>query len=118
MCKDPSGGYGNRIHAITMSLLFAILSGRIFLIEMTHPFDIKRLLHRNAINWNYADYIHVNKGGIKDFRLIDQGGLKSSWQSFPRELLANIGIISLKTITFSPMAVLYNICSLMIKQSP
>ena len=84
MCNDACGGYGNRIHAITMSLLFAILSGRIFLIEMTHPFDINTLLHPNAVNWNYANYKHITN--TKDVNLIDKDFLKEKWPSFSGEL--------------------------------
>ena len=55
VCNEMCGGYGNRIHGITMSLLFAILSNRIFLIQMKHPFDINRLLHPNVIRWNSTE---------------------------------------------------------------
>ena len=80
-----------------MSLLFAILSGRIFLIEMTHPFDINTLLHPNAINWNYTDYKHITN--TKEVNIIDQRKiLKETWPSFYRELFdPKISVIKFHT---------------------
>ena len=87
VCTDHCGGYGNRIHGITMSLLFAILSNRTFLIQMRHPFDINRLLHPNAIRWNYTGYRNMKNMIKKDFNLIDGPALKQNWPSFSKELL-------------------------------
>ena len=95
VCNSLCGGYGNRIHGITMSLLFAILSNRTFLIQMTHPFDINQLLHPNAIKWNYTGYKNMKKMIKKDFKLMDTGGLKNNWLSFSTELFN----LSVNTIT-------------------
>ena len=60
-CNSRCGGYGNRIRGITMSLLFAILTNRTFLMQMKFPFDINRLLHPNTIKWNYTGYMNIKK---------------------------------------------------------
>ena len=49
VCHHKCGGYGNRIQGITLALMFAILSNRTLLIEITYPFDINILLHPNGI---------------------------------------------------------------------
>ena len=98
MCNEICGGYGNRIHGITMSLLFAILSNRIFLIQMKHPFDINRLLHPNVIKWNSTEYVDIKNCIYKDFRLIDKLGLDKNWASFSKDLFnSNINVITLHT---------------------
>ena len=92
-CTSSCGGYGNRIFGITMSLLFAILSNRVLLIEMTYPFDINRLLHPNAIKWNYTGYKSSNKAEIN---LLDIPGFKHNWPSFSKKVFnPDIGIIRL-----------------------
>ena len=98
VCTSLCGGYGNRIHGITMSLLFAILSNRTFLIQMNHPFDINRLLHPNAIKWNYAGYMKIKNKIKKDFNLIDYPALEQKWASFSKELFnPNVNIITVQT---------------------
>ena len=100
VCKKSGscGGFGNRILGITMSLLFAILSNRTFLIQMNHPFDINRLLHPNAIEWNYTGYMNTKNMIKKDFPLIDNPALKQKWPSFSKELFnPNVNIIRLHT---------------------
>ena len=55
--QDPEyecGGYGNRIHGITVLLLLAMLTKYVFLIQMTNPVDINAYLLPNAIRWNYT----------------------------------------------------------------
>ena len=96
MCTGQCGGYGNRIHGITMSLLFAILSNRTFLIQISHPFDINRLLHPNAVKWNYTGYRNMKNMIKKDFNLRNFGPLKKKWPSFPKELFnPDVNIITL-----------------------
>ena len=98
VCNSVCGGYGNRIHGITMSLLFAILSNRTFLIQMSHPFDINQLLHPNAIQWNYTGYRNMKNVIKKDFNLVDAGNLKNNWLLFSTELLnPNVSIITFLT---------------------
>ena len=98
VCTGGCGGYGNRIHGITMSLLFAILSNRTFLIQMSHPFDINRLLHPNAIKWNYTGYRNIKQMTKKDFNLIDAGRLKRNWASFSTNLFdPDVNIITFHT---------------------
>ena len=98
VCNDICGGYGNRIHGITMSLLFAILSNRIFLIQMNYPFDINKLLHPNVIEWNSIKYRDIKNSITKDFYLIDKSGLDKNWKSFSKELFnPNINVITLHT---------------------
>ena len=64
--KDPKykcGGYGNRMHGITVLLILAMLTEYVFLIQMTNPVDINTYLLPNAIQWNYTlpeEYISRN----------------------------------------------------------
>ena len=98
VCTGVCGGYGNRIHAITMSLLFAILSNRTFLIQMNHPFDINRLLHPNAIKWNYTGYRNMKNMIKKDFNLMDNPSLKQNWTLFSKELFnPDVNIVQFRT---------------------
>ena len=48
------GGYGNRIHGITVMLTLAMLTKHVFLLQMTKPTDINAYLLPNAIEWNYT----------------------------------------------------------------
>ena len=98
VCNDGMcGGYGNRIQGITMSLLFAILSKRIFLIQMKNPFDINILLHPNAIKWNYTGYLNTAHN-TKYFELMDNSGLDKNWPSFSKELFnPDITVVTMRT---------------------
>lgn len=84
-CNRLCGGYGNRIQGITIALMFAIFSNRTFLIQMNYPFDINKLLHPNAIKWNYTGYMHANQK-TKDFNLIDKENLNKIWPLFSEKL--------------------------------
>ena len=98
VCNSVCGGYGNRIHGITMSLLFAILSNRTFLIQMNFPFDINQLLHPNAIQWNYTGYESMKNMIKKDFNLMDAENLENNWLSFSTELFnSSVNIITFHT---------------------
>ena len=97
-CNSLCGGYGNRVHGITMSLLFAILSNRTFLIQMNFPFDINQLLHPNAIQWNYTGYKNMKNMVKKDFNLMDAENLRNNWLSFSTELFnSSVNIITFRT---------------------
>ena len=68
------GGYGNRMHGITILLMFAILTKRVFLLQMTKPVDINLHLLPNAIQWNYTPPAGINSKlfnlhGTKNFYL-------------------------------------------------
>ena len=52
--KYECGGYGNRIHGITVLLILSMLTKRVFLLQMTKPIDINAYLLANAIQWNYS----------------------------------------------------------------
>ena len=53
-CAVSCGGYGNRIHGVTVMFMFALLTKRVFLLQMTDPVDINAYLLPNAIQWNYT----------------------------------------------------------------
>ena len=94
-CNNHCGGYGNRISGITVALFLAILSNRTLLIEMKYPFDINRILHPNAIQWNYTNPT-VNT--IMHINLMDKRRLKKSWKRFSETLYDfNTDIIILNT---------------------
>ena len=48
------GGYGNRLHGISVLLIFAMLTKRAFLLEMMNPVDVNAYLSPNAIQWNHT----------------------------------------------------------------
>ena len=48
------GGIGNRLNGITVLLLFAMLTKRVFLLKMSKPIDVNVYLLPNAIQWNYT----------------------------------------------------------------
>ena len=97
-CNSRCSGFGNRIHGITILLLFAILSNRTFLIEMNHPLDINRLLHPNAIKWNYTGYRNINNMVIKRIGLIDTRALNLYWPSFSKQLFnPDVHILKVRT---------------------
>ena len=48
------GGYGNRLSGITVLLVYAMLTKRVFLLDMTIPVDINSYYLPNAIQWNHA----------------------------------------------------------------
>ena len=94
VCASVCGGYGNRIEGITMALMFAILSNRTLLIEMTFPFDINILLHPNAIQWNYEP----NITNAQQFVLIDDRNLFRQWPGFSDAIFnPNIDLIEMRT---------------------
>jgi len=96
-CDGPCGGYGNRIQGITIALMLSILSNRTFLIQMSHPLDINRLLHPNAIKWNYTGYTH-DRNKAKIFDLVDKGNMDKNWPLFSKKLLnSSISIITIRT---------------------
>ena len=92
ICNSRCGGYGNRIQGITLALMFAILSNRTLLIEMTFPFDINILLHPNAIQWNYK---LTNSRIWERFIIMDEPNLKEYWPKFS-EVIFNSNIHSIE----------------------
>ena len=52
--SDLCGGYGNRVQGITILLILAMLTKRVFLIQATNPIDINEHLLPNAVQWNYT----------------------------------------------------------------
>ena len=51
---DICGGYGNRLQSITILLILAMLTKRVFLIQATNPIDINEHLLPNTVQWNYT----------------------------------------------------------------
>ena len=52
--SDVCGGYGNRLQSITILLILAMLTKRVFLIQATNPIDLNEHLLPNAVQWNYT----------------------------------------------------------------
>ena len=78
-----------------MSLLFAILSNRILLIQMNHPFDINTLLHPNVIQWNYTSYMNMDNMIGGSFYLMDD---LQNWPLVSEEIFdPTINILSFHT---------------------
>lgn len=73
------GGYGNRLHGITLLLLLAMLTNHAFLMKITNPDDINLYLQPNAIQWNFTPpeklkhrsmYL-FNKSFLKGFKKLE-----------------------------------------------
>ena len=80
------GGYGNRLHGITVLLIYAMLTKRVFLLRMTNPVDINTYLSPNTIQWNH----NVPKGlKSTSLNLHGQNNLDSNYEEFEAELLHN-----------------------------
>ena len=85
VCNRLCGGYGNRILGITVMLMLSIVSNRTFLIEMKHPFDINKLMHPNAIKWNYVPPRALVTTEVT-FPLVDNHN-RVNWPSFSKAIL-------------------------------
>jgi len=77
--QQGCGGYGNRMHGITVMLMFAILTKRVFLVEMTTPIDINLHLLPNAIKWNYRPPAGIKN---KSFNLHNTKNFHLNYKSF------------------------------------
>ena len=80
------GGYGNRIEAITVILMFAMLTKRVFLLQMTKPVDINTYLLPNAIQWN-----HTLPKGLQSHNvdLMDQKNFYANYKPLETALFDN-----------------------------
>ena len=80
------GGYGNRISGITVLLIYAMLTKRVFLLQMTIPVDINSYFLPNAIEWNY-----VVPQGFKsqNFNLTDADNFLNLFSTFEATILDN-----------------------------
>lgn len=94
-CKNrPCGGFGNRIEAITSALIFAMLTKRVLLIDMTYPIDFGTYVLPNAILWD-AD---LPSGlSIKQFYLIHSKSYYRNYKEFEASLLnPSISIVEVR----------------------
>ena len=83
---EVCGGYGNRVHGISVLLTFAMLTKHVFLLQMTKPIDINAYLSPNAIKWNYTVL-----QGLKTLRinLHGQNNVDRNYKLFENALLHN-----------------------------
>ena len=83
---EVCGGYGNRIHGISVLLTFAMLTRHVFLLQMTKPIDINAYLSPNAVKWN-----HTVPKGLKTLRinLHGQNNVDHNYKLFESALLHN-----------------------------
>ena len=77
-------GYGNRISGITVLLLYAMLTKRAFLLQMTSPVDINSYFLPNAIEWNF-----IVPAGLKtqNFDLINNKNFLTRYDTFEATVL-------------------------------
>ncbi|CAF3095343.1 unnamed protein product [Rotaria sp. Silwood2] len=52
-CKSFCGGLGDRFRGIITCFVLALVSNRQFMIDMTHPVDVKNYLLPNMYNWTF-----------------------------------------------------------------
>ena len=80
------GGYGNRLHAITVMFIFALLTKRVFLLQMTHPVDINTYLLQSAIQWNHTPPVELNSHRVD---LLDVDNFYANYKPLENALLDN-----------------------------
>ena len=88
--NDPEcdcGGYGNRIHGITVLLVLAMLTKRVFLIQMTKPVDINAYLLPNAIQWNYT--LPEDQFKTRDVDVLNTYNFYANYKPLESALLGN-----------------------------
>ena len=90
----PCGGFGNRIEAITSALVFAMLTKRVLLIDMTYPLDINAFVFPNAIQWTS----NVPSGlSIKQFNLIHAENYYHNYNELEESLLnPSVSVVEVK----------------------
>jgi len=77
------GGWGNRMHGITALLMLAIMTRRVFLMQMTKPVDINLHFSPNAIQWNYTSPAGLKK---RSFNLCGPENFYREYESFEAAL--------------------------------
>ena len=83
---EVCGGYGNRLHGITVIFMFALLTKRVFLLQMTHPVDINTFLLPDAIQWNHTLPDGLNSHQID---LLDVDNFYGNYEQLQTALLDN-----------------------------
>ena len=84
--QGACGGYGNRISGITVLLIYAMLTKRVFLLQMTIPVDINSYFLPNAIKWNCTLPTELE---TQNFYLIDENNFLSLYNKFEATVLDN-----------------------------
>ena len=80
------GGYGNRISGITVLLVYAMLTKRVLLLDMTIPVDINLYFLPEAIEWNHA----VPTGlGTQNINLMNSKQFLPNFETFEAAVLSN-----------------------------
>lgn len=82
------GGYGNRIQAITIGLIMAMLTNRVFLLEMTYPVNLLNYITPNAIQWDVA----IVPRSIVTHDLYGPARIRRYWSSFVNDILTDGGV--------------------------
>ncbi|MCC7515692.1 MAG: hypothetical protein IT212_13465 [Bacteroidia bacterium] len=70
-CKTFCGGLGDRLRGIITCFILALASDRQFMIDMTHPLDIKNYLLPNMYNWTINNKTSNSNGTRKTITGID-----------------------------------------------
>ena len=83
---ESCGGYGNRIHGITVMFMLAMLTKRVFLLQMTIPVDINAYLIPGAIQWNRSTPMGLKSNQVY---LDDEGNFYANYKPLEAELLDN-----------------------------
>ena len=80
------GGYGNRISGITVLLVYAMLTKRVLLLDMTIPVDINLYFLPEAIKWNHA----VPTGlATQNINLMNSKQFLPNFETFEAAVLSN-----------------------------
>ena len=95
VCKDKKcGGYGNRICGITVLLLYAMLTKRALLLDVTNPVHIDSYLLPHGIEWNH----HAAKGlTTRNLNIMTFANFNEVYKNFEDTLLGDqYGIVSVR----------------------
>ena len=95
ICNDKKcGGYGNRICGITVLLIYAMLTKRALLLDVTVPVDISTYLLPNGIDWN-----HPSAKGLtaQNFNIMSFKDFDRVYKTFEDSLLGDeYGIVNVR----------------------
>ena len=54
-CRSFCGGWGDRLRGILSVYVLALLTDRRFLIDMSYPCDLLKVVEPNAVNWTWSE---------------------------------------------------------------
>lgn len=60
-CQSFCGGWGDRLRGILSVYILSLLTNRHFMIDMSYPCDISKVVQPNLVNWTYIKPTTINR---------------------------------------------------------